>query len=74
MRMLKENDLDSPKAEQIEFAFEHDKQYQSIQFAFMDAIDSMDHNNIIVIVYVEIIILAYFCFLFVKENIFCMCA
>ena len=31
-----------------EFTYEHDKQYQGIQFMFMDAIESMDHNNIIV--------------------------
>ncbi len=32
----------------IEFAFEHSKDYQHIQFAFIDAVESLDHNNIIV--------------------------
>lgn len=34
--------------EQIEFTFEHSKDYQNIQFAFLDAVESLDHNNIIV--------------------------
>ena len=33
----------------IEFAFEHGKDYQSVQFNFIDAVESLDHNNIIVI-------------------------
>ena len=33
----------------IEFAFEHDKDYQNIQFMFLEAIETMDHNNIVVI-------------------------
>lgn len=34
-----------------EFTYEHDKQYQGIQFMFMDAIESMDHNNIITVLH-----------------------
>ena len=50
MRLLKETvaTKDSSKDDIIEFAYEHDKQYQGIQFMFLDAIESMDHNNIIV--------------------------
>lgn len=32
----------------VEFTFEHSKEYQSIQFAFLDAVESLDHHNIIV--------------------------
>ena len=32
----------------VEFTFEHSKDYQIIQFAFLDAVESLDHNNIIV--------------------------
>ena len=31
-----------------EYALEHDTNYQNLQFAFMNAIESMDHNNIMV--------------------------
>lgn len=31
----------------VEFTFEHSKEYQSIQFAFLDAVESLDHHNII---------------------------
>ena len=34
--------------ESMEFAFEHGKEYQSVQFNFFDAVESLDHNNIIV--------------------------
>ena len=30
------------------FTFEHQDSYQKIQFKFFDAVESMDHNNIIV--------------------------
>jgi hypothetical protein len=30
----------------IEFTFNHNKEYQTIQHAFLDAVESMDHNNI----------------------------
>ena len=30
------------------FTFEHQESYQKIQFKFFDAVESMDHNNIIV--------------------------
>ena len=33
----------------IEFAFEHAKEYQQLQFAFLDAVESLDHNNIMVL-------------------------
>ena len=42
MRILKES------KDSIEFTFEHAKDYQSVQFHFMDAVESLDHNNIIV--------------------------
>lgn len=45
MRIIKEND---PNDNTIEFAFEHNKDYQTVQFAFLDAVESLDHNNIIV--------------------------
>jgi hypothetical protein len=45
MKMLKEEAQDKTS----EFAFEHNTDYQKIQFLFLDAIDSLDHNNIIVI-------------------------
>jgi len=32
-----------------EFAFEHAKEYQQLQFAFLDAVESLDHNNIMVL-------------------------
>ena len=35
-------------AQVIEFAFEHAKEYQQLQFAFLDAVESLDHNNIMV--------------------------
>ncbi len=45
MRLLKdENSSDDV----TEFAFEHDKQYQNIQFMFLDAVETMDHMNIMV--------------------------
>ena len=34
--------------ESIEFTFEHAKEYQTVQFHFVDAVESLDHNNIIV--------------------------
>ena len=41
--------IETPNASNVvEFAFEHSKEYQNIQFAFMDAVESLDHNNIIV--------------------------
>ena len=30
------------------YTFEHQESYQKIQFKFFDAVESMDHNNIIV--------------------------
>ena len=30
------------------FAFEHSRDYQQIQFKFLDAVESMDPNNIVV--------------------------
>ena len=47
MRIVKEN----PSMNTIEFAFEHDKDYQKVQFIFLDAIESMDHNNIMVTIF-----------------------
>ena len=44
MKILNETSNDG----QVEFAFEHSKDYQNIQFAFIDAVESLDHNNIIV--------------------------
>lgn len=32
----------------IEFTFEHLQEYQKIQFEFVSAVESLDHNNIIV--------------------------
>lgn len=46
MKILNENETDNS----IEFAFEHNSDYQKIQFLFMDAVESLDHNNIIVII------------------------
>jgi hypothetical protein len=41
--------IETPNANNvIEFAFEHSKEYQNIQFDFMEAVESLDHNNIIV--------------------------
>ena len=34
--------------DEIEFAFEHLKEYQTVQFNFLDAVESLDHNNIFV--------------------------
>lgn len=58
MRLVKDDDANSlaalaaasnAKAANVtEYAFEHDSSYQSLQFAFMNAIESMDHNNIMV--------------------------
>lgn len=45
MRLL--ND-DESNDNTLEFTFEHSKEYQNVQFAFMDAVESLDHNNIIV--------------------------
>lgn len=45
MKVVKENADDNS----IEFAFEHSREYQKIQFLFLDALESLDHNNIIVI-------------------------
>ena len=42
-------DKEDPSTNMIEFAFEHDKDYQNIQFMFLEAIETMDHNNIVVI-------------------------
>jgi hypothetical protein len=56
MRTVKEESSSSKSpapSEVIEFAFEHDKQYQGIQFMFLDAIESMDHNNIISVLHVN---------------------
>lgn len=30
------------------FTFEHGRQYQQVQFKFLDAVESMDPNNIVV--------------------------
>lgn len=30
------------------FAFEHSRDYQQVQFKFLDAVESMDPNNIVV--------------------------
>jgi hypothetical protein len=43
-----ENESNPNASNVVEFAFEHSKEYQNIQFAFMDAVESLDHNNIIV--------------------------
>jgi len=43
MKIIENNSSDC-----VEFAFEHSKEYQNIQFAFIDAVESLDHNNIIV--------------------------
>lgn len=45
MRLLKD---EKSSDDVTEFAFEHDKQYQNIQFQFLDAIETMDHMNIMV--------------------------
>ena len=47
MRIVKED----PSRNIIEFAFEHDKDYQNIQFTFLDAIETMDHNNIVAVLH-----------------------
>lgn len=47
MRILNENEADNS----VEYTFEHSKEYQKVQFAFLDAVESLDHNNIIVIVF-----------------------
>ncbi|CAF0744909.1 unnamed protein product [Brachionus calyciflorus] len=44
MRLLNENDTGSNTTE---FTFEHNKDYQLVQFQFLDAVESLDHNNII---------------------------
>ena len=43
------------------FTFEHQESYQKIQFKFYDAVESMDHNNIIV------------SFMFLISLLFCSC-
>ncbi len=52
MKILKEDSEKSEKSsknnEINEFTFEHSKEYQQIQFQFIDAVESLDHNNIIV--------------------------
>ncbi len=56
MRALKEENSPAKSTSQdevIEYTFEHDKQYQGIQFMFLDAIESMDHNNIIGVLHVN---------------------
>ncbi len=40
--------LVNQKNDVIDFTFEHTKDYQQIQFNFLDAVDSLDHNHIIV--------------------------
>lgn len=30
------------------FTFEHSREYQQVQFRFLDAVESMDPNNIVV--------------------------
>ena len=47
MRIISENTKDNSN-QAVEFAFEHAKEYQTIQFLFLDAVESLDHNNIIV--------------------------
>ena len=44
MKILAENSNENV----TEFTFEHSDDYQKIQFAFLDAVESLDHNNIIV--------------------------
>ncbi len=40
--------LNNPNSDILEFTFEHEKEYQQIQFDFLDAVDSLDHNHIVV--------------------------
>ena len=42
------NETNPSTGQIIEFAFEHAKEYQHLQFAFLDAVESLDHNNIMV--------------------------
>lgn len=44
MKVLKENAEDGS----IEFAFEHSAEYQKTQFIFLDAVESLEHNNLVV--------------------------
>jgi hypothetical protein len=37
--------------DEIEFSFEHLKEYQSVQFNFLDAVESLDHNNIFLVLH-----------------------
>lgn len=53
MKLVKNEDTSGNDSEFIEFAFEHDKYYQQTQFMFLDAIESMDHNNIINVLHVS---------------------
>jgi hypothetical protein len=46
MRLLKEDD------NFIEYCFEHNTDYQRIQFAFLDSVESLDHNNIINVLHI----------------------
>jgi hypothetical protein len=49
MRIIKEE----LSTNSIEFTFEHDKDYQHIQFTFLDAIDSMEHTNIMAVLHLS---------------------
>ena len=37
----------------LEFAFEHDKDYQHVQFTFLDAIDSMEHTSLMAVLHLS---------------------
>lgn len=39
--------LETRRGEQ-HFAFEHNREYQLVQFKFLDAVESMDPNNLVV--------------------------
>lgn len=41
------------------FTFEHNRDYQQVQFKFFDAVESMDPNNIVVIAVIFYCIHAY---------------
>lgn len=43
--------LNSLNPNELEFTFEHLKDYQQIQFNFLDAVESLDHNNIMARIY-----------------------
>lgn len=37
------------------FTFEHSRDYQQVQFKFLDAVESMDPNNIVVKVHYSVV-------------------